>query len=240
VSFAYSGWNAAAYIGAELRNPERTLPWASLLGTGTVAALYVALNISYLVVVPSSELSGVEEVGNAVAATLWGPTGANIVSLLISITLLCPLSAMIMVGPRVAEAMSRDGLLPPLFSRLNKRNVPSNAVLFQAAIAIVIAATSSFGTLLIYIGFTLNIFAALSVLALVRLRQTGQSKHRTCVGYPVPAIVFLMFTTWMTVWSIQSQPAATLTALATLAAAFVAYMFRAKKKPVINGSMAGM
>jgi APA family basic amino acid/polyamine antiporter len=230
VSFAYSGWNAAAYIGADLRNPERTLPWATLLGTGAVAVLYVLLNISYLSVVPNSELSGVAEVGNAVASRLWGPAGGNIVSLLISVTLLCPLSAMILVGPRVAEAMADDGLLPAIFGKLNDRNVPAHAVAFLAGIAVLVTMTSSFERLLIYIGFTLNVFAALSVLALMRLRKAGQVKHKTCAGYPVTPIVFLVFTIWMTVWSIQSQPAATLAALGTLVMAYVAYLFRTRKR----------
>ena len=231
VSFAYSGWNAAAYIGADLRDPERTLPWASLIGTGTVAALYVMLNVSYLTVVPSAELAGVAEVGNVVATRLWGSTGGDIVSLLISATLLCPLSAMILVAPRMAEAMSNDGLLPAVLAKLNSRNVPANAVMFIAAISALITMTSSFERLLIYIGFTLNIFAALAVIALIRLRQSGQSKHKTCMGYPFTPIVFLIFTIWMTVWSIQSQPVATLTALATLAVAFIVYLFRSKKAP---------
>ena len=232
VSFAYSGWNAAAYIGTELRNPERTLPWSLLLGTGTVTALYVLLNVSYLTAVPISELSGVEEVGQVVGARLWGTTGGNIVSLLISVTLVCPISAMLMIGPRVAEAMARDGLLPVGFARLNARNVPTIAVGFQALVAALIAVTASFGPLLIYIGFTLNIFAALTVVSLFRLRREGRSKHKVCVGYPVPPLVFLGFALWMTVWSIQSQPLAALAGVGTLLLGFGAYLLRSRKTRV--------
>ena len=232
VSFAYSGWNAAAYMGGELRNPERTLPWSLLLGTGMVTVLYVLLNLSYLVAVPVSELSGVEEVGQVVGTELWGTTGGNIVSLLIALTLVCPISAMLMIGPRVAEAMAKDGLLPDAFLKLNARNVPTLAVFSQALLAALIAVTSSFGPLLIYIGFTLNIFAALTVVSLFRLRKLGRSKHKVCVGYPIPPIVFLVFALWMTVWSIQSQPLATLAGLGTLLLAFLGYVLRSRKNPV--------
>lgn len=235
VSFAYSGWNAVAYIGAELKRPERTLPWSTVFGTGLVGALYLLLNYSYLAVVPAGELSGVEEVGSVVASRLWGPAGGQVVSSLIALTLICPISAMLFVGPRVAEAMALDGFLPSAFARLNRRNVPAYAVTFQAVIAVLVTITSSFGPLLIYIGFTLNIFAALTVASLFRLRRTGRSKYKICIGYPVTPIIFLGFTIWITIWSIGSQPLATIAGLATLMAGYSAYLLRSRKAQVPLG-----
>src|SRR4030095_10414505 len=111
VAFAYAGWNAAAYIGTELREPVRTLPRSLLLGTTVVTFLYILLNLSYLFVVSTQELSGVEQVGYLVAMKLWGTGIADIVSMLIALTLLCPISAMLMVGPRIADALARAGFL---------------------------------------------------------------------------------------------------------------------------------
>ena len=228
ISFAYSGWNAAAYIGAEVDRPERNLPRSLLWGTGGVTLLYFLVNLSFLRSVGLEELSGVEEVGALVAERVWGPSGRQLVSALIAVTLIAPISAMLLTGPRVAEAMSRDGFLPERFGKLNDRNVPSFAVLFQATLAVLIALTSSFTALLIYIGFTLNIFAALTVLSLFRLRRSGRSIHRICVGYPIPPLIFTIFALWITVWSIQSQPLSTLTGIATLGLGYVAYLFSAK------------
>src|SRR5205814_103954 len=123
----------------------------------------------------------------------------GLVSMMIALTLLCPISSMLMVGPRIAEAMARDGFLPSWLSRLNHRNVPARAIALQAGIAVLIAITFSFETLLIYIGFTLNIFAALTVLSLFRMRSEGRSRIKICVGYPFTPIIFLIFTIWMTV-----------------------------------------
>lgn len=229
VSFAYAGWNAAAYIGTELNAPEYTLPRSLLLGTGLVTVLYILLNLSYVLAVPARELAGVEEVGYVVGQRLWGTGVADVVSMLIAVTLLCPISAMLMIGPRVAEAMAKDGLLSVGIARLNRRSVPSRAVALQAIVAAVIAVTSSFGPLLIYIGFTLNIFAALTVLSLFRLRRQGRSRFKICWGYPVTPIVFLGFTVWMTVWSIRTQPAATLAGVLTLVLGYVIYFFRARQ-----------
>ena len=233
VAFAYSGWNAAAYIGAELNRPERTLPRALLIGTGIVTALYLLLNVSYLMVVSPSELAGVEQVGFVVGERLWGTSAANAISLTLAFIMLCPTSAMLMIGPRVAEAMARDGFLPEVFGRLNSRNVPSRSVALLAVIAVIIAVTSSFGPLLIYIGFTLNVFSALTVVGLFRLRRQGRSRHKICIGYPVTPIIFLAFTVWMTVWSIQSQPAATIAGILTLAGAYGIYLLRVRSMGAI-------
>ncbi len=229
VSFAYAGWNAAAYIGTELKNPEHTLPRSLLVGTVVVTVLYMMLNLCYLLVTPASQLAGVQQVGYVVADRLWGNGVANVISMLIALTLLCPTSAMLLVGPRIAEAMARDGFLFTGLARLNHRRVPPRAVAMMASLAAVIAVTSSFESLLIYIGFVLNIFAALTVVSLFRLRREGRSRIKICVGYPVTPIIFLIFTIWMTAWSIQSEPVATLAGLATLLLGYILYLLRAKE-----------
>jgi APA family basic amino acid/polyamine antiporter len=234
VAFAYAGWNAAVYIGTELKDPQQTLPRSLLIGTAFVTLLYVLLNVSYLLAVPTQELSGVKEVGYLVATKLWGKHTAEIVSMLIALTLLCPVSAMLMVGPRVAEAMSRDGFLPRGLSRLNSRHVPSRAVALQAVLASIIALTSSFESLLIYIGFTLNLFAALTVISLFRLRRENRARIKVCIGYPVTPLVFLLFTLWMTIFSIREQPWATLAGFATLIVGFGLYLVRARQARLVE------
>ncbi len=229
VAFAYSGWNSAAYIGTELKAPERTLPRSLLTGTALVAMVYVLLNLSYLLVVPTSELSGVEQVGHAVALKLWGKDIAGMVAMLIALTLFCQVSAMLMVGPRIVEAMARDGFLPAALSRLNSKRVPSKAVALQALLAAALALTPSFAGLLVYIAFTLNIFSALTVVSLFRLRREGRARHKICVGYPLTPIIYLAFTLWMTVWSIKEEPYASLAGLGTLVAGFILYLLRAKQ-----------
>jgi basic amino acid/polyamine antiporter, APA family len=229
VAFAYSGWNSAAYIGTELKAPERTLPRSLVMGTTVVAVLYVLLNLSYLLVVPTQQLSGVEQVGHVVALKLWGAEIAEMVSMLIALTLFCQVSAMLMVGPRIVEAMARDGFLPTSLCRLNTKRVPSRAVALQALMAAALALTPSFAGLLVYIAFTLNIFSALTVISLFRLRRQGRARFKICFGYPLTPLIYLGFTMWMTVWSIREEPIASLAGVATLAAGFILYLVRAKQ-----------
>ena len=87
--------------------------------------------------------------------------------------------------------------------------------------------------LLYYIGFTLNIFAALTVLSLFRLRRQKLAHVKVCVGYPLTPIVFLIFTVWMTIWSIQTEPKGALAGVATLAVGFVLYLVRARQARLV-------
>jgi APA family basic amino acid/polyamine antiporter len=229
VAFAYSGWNAASYIGAEITRADKNLPRALILGTIIVTVLYVLVNYSYLSAVPIEKLNGVESVANTVGLALWGATGGKLVSLLIATGLISTVSAMIIAGPRVYEAMARDRLFPTALAKLNKHEVPSRAVIFQAVLAVIIAMTATFGTLLVYIGFTLNIFAALAVFSVFRMRKQRLSSIKVCWGYPVTPVIFLVFTIWMTVWSIKSQPVAALAGLGTMVTGYLIFLVQKKR-----------
>ena len=230
VAFSYFGWNAASYIGAEIKKPEKNLPRALILGTTTVTILYLLVNYAYLTAVSIDKIAGVESIANTAALTLWGEAGGKTISILIAVGLISTVSAMIITGPRVYEAMARDSLFPESLGKLNRHGVPSMAVALQAVIAIIFTITATFNVLLIYIGFTLNIFAALSVLSLFRLRKQGLASVRICWGYPITPIIFLIFTGWMTVWSIKSQPVSAIIGLGTIAVGYVFYLVQKKRK----------
>src|SRR5690606_921872 len=108
VSFAYSGWNAAVYIAGELKSPGRSLPRALLIGTGTATVLYLGLNYVFVISAPAAELSGVIDIGDVAARHLFGEGAALAVSSLVAVGLFTTVSALMMTGPRVYEAMGRD------------------------------------------------------------------------------------------------------------------------------------
>ena len=112
ISFSYSGWNAAVYIGGEVRDPERNLPRALLLGTVLVTVLYLGLNAVFVFAAPIEQLAGKLEIGRIAAEHLGGPALANAVGALIALALVSSISAMVMAGPRVYARMAADGYLP--------------------------------------------------------------------------------------------------------------------------------
>jgi basic amino acid/polyamine antiporter, APA family len=204
VSFAYSGWNAAAYVAGEVVRPARTLPRSLFAGTGVVMALYVGLNLVFLYAVPSDVLAGpsdgfnpVIEVGDAAARQLFGDRAGQLVTSVIALALVSAVSAMVMAGPRIYAAMAADRALPEPLSRHSRRGVPTIAVVTQGVLGVLFVLVGDLGQLIRFVGFTLAIFAALTVGALFVLRARGYRAPYRTLGYPVTPILFIALSGWI-------------------------------------------
>ncbi|MBY0426630.1 MAG: amino acid permease, partial [Cytophagales bacterium] len=105
VAYAYTGWNSAAYIAGEIKNPAKNLPIALVAGTSIVTVLYVSLNIVFLYVSPMESLAGQLEIGFITAKNIFGEIGAEIVSGVICIALIGSIFSMTITGPRVSQTV---------------------------------------------------------------------------------------------------------------------------------------
>lgn len=232
VTFAYSGWNAAAYLGEEIKNPGKTIPAALFAGTALVAGLYLSLNVLYVYALPAAEMTGVVEVGARAAEALFGAGIGRYFSGAIALGLLSVLSAMMLAGPRVYYAMARDGLFFQSVARVDPRQAtPKRAILLQAAIAVVMILSASYDRLLLYIGFTLSLFAMLTVIGLMRLRMSSPPAPGAYAtfGYPVTPLLFICGNLWIVYYSLRSRPVPALAGLATIAGGLFAYRYFRKK-----------
>lgn len=220
VSFSYSGWNAAVYIAGEVRDAERTLPRALLIGAGLVTVLYLAINMVLVYAAPISQLAGKLEVGRIAAGALGGPGWAEAVGSLVALVLVSSVSAQIMAGPRVYAQMAADGYLPRWLAMGN--GPPRAAITFQGTIALAMLWSASFEWLLTYIGFTLGVstFATVAGLVVLRLRE---GRQLPVPGWPWAPGMFLLGTGVITVLSVIGKPGATLTGLATMSLGWVAW-----------------
>ncbi|MBS0263231.1 MAG: amino acid permease [Planctomycetes bacterium] len=200
VSFSYTGWNTAAYLAGEFRNPARDIPWSILIGTATVALLYLGLNFVFLIAAPLPELAAAQNrVGHVAAVGLFGAGAGRFVSWMIVVGLVSTLSANIMAGPRVYEAMGRDFPLLKILTVRRAGGGPVIAILLQASVAALMMLTASFDALLKYVGVTLSIVAGLTVLGVLVLRQRQPELHRPyrTWGYPVTPLIYLGVESWM-------------------------------------------
>jgi len=225
VSYAYSGWNGAAYVAGEVRDPARALPRALVIGTGLVTLLYLVLNVVYLCAVPASALAGRINVAHVAATALFGARGADVVSSLVALTAAGFVSAMLMSGPRVAVAMAEDGAFLRALGRGNARGAPTLAVALQGALAIVAALTAAFERLLVYVGFTLTLNAAAAVLAafVLRRREPGGDRPHRALGWPYSGVLFLALAAFMVVLAVRERPLESAAAVVTLVAGGAAY-----------------
>jgi APA family basic amino acid/polyamine antiporter len=225
VSFAYSGWNGAVYLAGEVRDPSRTVPRALLVGASLVAVLYLALNAVFLSAAPPGDLAGVVEIGHVAAVRLLGPRAGLALSALAALVLAASVSAMLMAGPRVYERMGRDHPRLALLARRTRGGGPVVAVTLQAALALAMIATSTFGALLLYIGFTLSLVAGLAVLGVLvlRRREPALARPARAWGYPATPILFVVLSAWMIVHALAENPASSWAGLATAVAGLALY-----------------
>lgn len=194
VIFTYSGWFASAYIGSEIRNPQRNLPLSLILGTFAVIVLYTLINIMYLYALPITKLENTVNVAQASLASLFSPTVAGLVSIPIILAIAASINANILTGARVCYAMADDDTFWPGFSNLHALyNTPYLAIIFQSAIAALLILFGTFNELLGYVVFVMVLSSVATGLSLFLLRYRHPELPRPyrAWGYPYIPIIFI-------------------------------------------------
>jgi APA family basic amino acid/polyamine antiporter len=196
VMFTYSGWNAAAYMAEEIRNPGRNVPLALGLGTIVVIAIYLLLNALYLYVMPIGELGAVKgSVLDVVAEKLLGVQAGNIMGVVSIISLAAGINAWTFAGPRVYYAMAKDGVFLPAAAHVHPRfKTPAASIVAQAIFATLLVLTGSLDKLTTYVGFAITLFAGIAVAAVfvLRAREPEAERPFKALGYPIAPAVFAL------------------------------------------------
>ncbi|UCC72935.1 MAG: amino acid permease [Gemmatimonadota bacterium] len=239
IMFAYSGWNASAYIGSEIRDPERNLPRSLLLGTGVVMILYLSLNVLFVYAVTPQEMSGVIAVGGLTAARLFGGPADAAISLLIAFALLSSISALIILGPRVYYAMAKDGYFFKALSDVHPVfRVPSKSIVLQFLIAAVMVMSGTFDQILTYMGFCLGIFPIVAVIGVFKLRKNPSSSYRMPL-YPIAPLVFVAASLLILVLAYLERPVESSIALVTVGLGVPVYIIFSRSRqegPLAEGA----
>lgn len=196
VMFTYSGWNAAAYMAEEIKDPGRNVPRALAMGTIAVIAIYLLLNTLYLYVMPISELGRVQgSVLDIVAERLLGVAAGNIMGVVSIISLAAGINAWTFAGPRVYYAMAKDGVFLPAAARVHQRyKTPAASIIAQALFATLLVLTGSLDKLTTYVGFAITLFAGIAVAAVfvLRVREPHAVRPFKALGYPIAPAVFTL------------------------------------------------
>jgi APA family basic amino acid/polyamine antiporter len=225
VSYAYSGWNASAYIAGEIRNPQKMIPKSLFYSTLVVTVLYLLLNFIFLLTSPVSDLKGKVEVGNISAIHIFGQTGGIIMAVFISILLISTVSSYIFVGPRVSQVMGEDIKMLKFLSKKSDRGTPITAIILQTVISICLIITMTFESILLCVSFILTLFTFSTVLGVFvhRIKFKDVDRPYKTWGYPVVPAIFLAANAWALWFLITTRPKESILGFLVLAVGTVFY-----------------
>jgi amino acid transporter len=143
VSFAYYGWEDAAKMSEEIRDPARTLPRVLLGGALAVAVLYLLMNVAFLFALTPAEMAGSELVAQDAIAAVLGDAAGDVVLVASLLLLLSSANVNFLGLPRVAYGLARDGLAPRAFLAVSARGTPAPALVFVSAVILTLALTGA-------------------------------------------------------------------------------------------------
>src|SRR5437764_7718762 len=195
ILWAYDGWGDLAFVGGEVKDPERNLPRAMFIGTGSVVALYLAANLVYLHLIPVQQMKGAELVAADVARTLMGSAGLVAVSAAVAVSTFGTLNGSMMTAPRIFFAMAEDGVFPKAIARVDPRTgAPTGAIVLAGCLGALFVLVRKFTELADQFLIGIWPFYALAVAAAFVLRRrlpAVERRYRTW-GYPVVPALFLL------------------------------------------------
>jgi basic amino acid/polyamine antiporter, APA family len=235
VMFSYSGWNAAAYVAEEIRDPGRNVPLALGLGTALVVVVYVLLNILYLYAMPIADLAALPggRLMDTMAERLFGFAAGNLIAVFTIISIAASVSAMVMAGPRVYYAMARDGLFLPAAAQVHPRfRTPVIAIVAQGIWSGVLVMSGTLSQLVSYTGFAVVLFSGVAVAALFVLRRREPSAERpfSALGYPWAPALFVLASFVMVANEIWRNGATAGAGIAVIAAGVPVYVLMTRAR----------
>ncbi|MBI4912924.1 MAG: amino acid permease [Acidobacteria bacterium] len=193
--FSADGGYYVTYVAAEVREPQRRLPMALVLGTLLIVALYVLANLGYLRLLGPAGIGGAPEdrVGSQALRAILGTAGEGLMAGGVMVSMFGYLNGAILTPARLYQAMAADGLFFRKAATLNAQGVPAAALAVQALWSCLLALSGTFDQLLDYVVFATLLFYALCVAGVLRLRRVRPSLERPyrVLGYPVVPILYL-------------------------------------------------
>jgi APA family basic amino acid/polyamine antiporter len=122
VSFTYGGYQQTINFGSEVAMPAVNIPRGIFIGIAIIISLYLLVNLSYYHIIGFSNMKGEREIAYVVIEKTFGSYGADVFSFFLFFGVLAYMNALLLSNPRVMYAMSTEGSLPKIFSRMNEKN----------------------------------------------------------------------------------------------------------------------
>lgn len=177
VTYAYTGWNAAAYIVAEISDPRRNLPRALLLGTLGVSVVYICLQLVLLKFASVSQLQNQTDVAVIALRNVLGRSAGMWVSVGIAVQLIATMSSYVWVGSRVTQRMAEDFPVWGYFAKLSAQQIPVRAIWLKTGITLLLLFSGTLEQVLLCTSFVLQLMGTLAIASLLRTPRRPTDFH---------------------------------------------------------------
>jgi len=206
--YSFGGWWEATKIAGEVREPERNMPRALLLGVLAVTMVYILVTSVFVYLVPIERITSDETFMAQAGERLFGAAGATIMAALVVLCVLACLAALLILSPRVYYAMARDGLFFHAIAKIHSTyGTPARAIAVQAVLASLLVALGNFYQIVAYFVFVAVFFLGLTVAGLFRLDSRSDGDPRIRVpGFPYTPLLFLVMVALMLFLLASSSP----------------------------------
>ena len=236
--WAYDGWNNLNMVAGEVRDPQKNIPRAMIVGIALVAALYMLMNAAVQYVLPASTLAGAERPASLAFQYAMGAAGAAILSAGIAMSMFASINGQILTGARIPFAAAADGYFFPAIASVNpKYHTPGGALAFQAfmSIALVVlgGAFEDLFNLAILSEWVFYMITA-STIFVFRRRINAETLSYRAWGYPVVPALFIAAATVVCYFSFVQNKADSIGGTIVILAGIPVFWWFARKKKAEN------
>ncbi|MCY4399607.1 MAG: amino acid permease [Gemmatimonadetes bacterium] len=198
VAFAYYGWEDAAKMAEEVRDPGRSLPRILIGGAAAVAVLYLVVNTAYLAALTPAEMAGSELVARDAVLGVFGGTAATFVVIASLLILISSCNVNFLGMPRVAFALARAGLAPKVFRHVSARGTPVAGLLLVGVVILVLASTGALEFLIQFmmlVAISVDLMVLSAFFRLRRLRPELERPMKLPGGGWTAGVTILLYLT---------------------------------------------
>lgn len=230
--WCYDGWNNLTYLAGEIKEPQKNVPRALVLGTLLTILIYMLTNLAYLYVLPIADIARSNLVAADAMAKVVGPAGGAFIALVVMISTFGIVNTTTLTTARLYYAMARDKLFFAGFADIHpKYRTPGKALLMQALWSSLLTFSGTYDQLFTYVIFAGWIFYALggAGIFILRRKMPRQARPHHVPGYPVVPILFIIVATWFVLNTLLEQTADSLVGMLLVLAGLPFYWYWKKQ-----------
>jgi APA family basic amino acid/polyamine antiporter len=239
VMWAYDGFADLTFASGEVKDPQRNLPRAIIIGTVMIIAIYLLANAAYLYVSPIGVMAKSPLIAADTMGALFGRAGVSFVAVVVMISTFGSLMGSMLASPRIFFAMADDRMLFEPIARVHpKWKTPHVAIGLACVLGVAMVMTQTFEQLTDTFVLAMWPFYALSVAAIYTLRKSQPQLERPykVIGYPFVPAVFVAAAIYLVVNALMTEPVWTsITFAVVLLGLPVYYIWFAKTVRALEG-----